>query len=387
MPRGADDLARQLGNSAGGSTSMETKLGTVPRQGVGRRRSRWPPRSRNSRAWSSNSPIPSPPTTRRWTHRRRRCRRSIPWRRRPSPSVARARCGIPVGDVPTAAPCRRSLPALSGSAIIALPARRDRGQPHRSLPAADRDAAAAQGALSTRRCRGCEADDGELVAAADFLAHAEARPALMPKIDNLWCSAACRWCAGCCPRTARSACSAIISGATLTDAEVFPQLLDFLDANRALALGAGVRVHAERRSRAWGRSSTKASPRSPSSASASRWTTSPTCASSRANLPSAASASSRCRRCCCSTAAAPPRRDIHPADFSDLLGRFGIDLIAERIESETTVVDLLDYDVRFGQGFLFSPPRPVRAEALQEAAGNRPRKPHPQRRPSPSPSR
>jgi cyclic-di-GMP phosphodiesterase TipF (flagellum assembly factor) len=57
--------------------------------------------------------------------------------------------------------------------------------------------------------------------------------------------------------------------------------------------------------------------------------------------------------------------DIHPADFSDLLGRFGIDLIAERIENEGTVVDLLDYDVRFGQGFLFSPPRPVRSEVLQ----------------------
>ena len=60
--------------------------------------------------------------------------------------------------------------------------------------------------------------------------------------------------------------------------------------------------------------------------------------------------------------------DIHPADFSDLLGRFGIDLIAERIEGESTVVDLLDYDVRFGQGFLFSPPRPVRAEVLQGLA-------------------
>jgi cyclic-di-GMP phosphodiesterase, flagellum assembly factor TipF len=59
--------------------------------------------------------------------------------------------------------------------------------------------------------------------------------------------------------------------------------------------------------------------------------------------------------------------NIHPADFSDLLGRFGIDLIAEQIESESAVVDLLDYDVRFGQGFLFSPPRPVRAEALQGA--------------------
>ena len=62
--------------------------------------------------------------------------------------------------------------------------------------------------------------------------------------------------------------------------------------------------------------------------------------------------------------------DIHPADFSDLLGRFGIDLIGDRIESESTVVDLLDYDVRFGQGFLFSPPRPVRAEALQGRAGD-----------------
>jgi cyclic-di-GMP phosphodiesterase TipF (flagellum assembly factor) len=61
--------------------------------------------------------------------------------------------------------------------------------------------------------------------------------------------------------------------------------------------------------------------------------------------------------------------DIHPADLSDLLGRFGIDLIAERIESESVVVDLLDYDVRFGQGFLFAPPRPVRAEALQGANG------------------
>jgi cyclic-di-GMP phosphodiesterase TipF (flagellum assembly factor) len=56
--------------------------------------------------------------------------------------------------------------------------------------------------------------------------------------------------------------------------------------------------------------------------------------------------------------------DIHAADLADLLARGGIDLIAEKIESESMVVDLLDYDVRFGQGFLFSPPRPVRAEAL-----------------------
>ena len=40
----------------------------------------------------------------------------------------------------------------------------------------------------------------------------------------------------------------------------------------------------------------------------------------------------------------------------------GIDLVAERIEGERAVVDLLDYDVRFGRGFLFAPPRPLRPE-------------------------
>ncbi|WGR72511.1 MULTISPECIES: EAL domain-containing protein [unclassified Bradyrhizobium] len=64
--------------------------------------------------------------------------------------------------------------------------------------------------------------------------------------------------------------------------------------------------------------------------------------------------------------------DIHPSDLSDLLGRFGIDLIAERIEGERAVVDLLDYDVRFGQGFLFAPPRPLRPEGASATAGASP---------------
>lgn len=61
--------------------------------------------------------------------------------------------------------------------------------------------------------------------------------------------------------------------------------------------------------------------------------------------------------------------DIHPSDLSDLLGRFGIDLIAEKIEGERAVVDLLDYDVRFGQGFLFAPPRPLRPEGASATGG------------------
>jgi len=44
------------------------------------------------------------------------------------------------------------------------------------------------------------------------------------------------------------------------------------------------------------------------------------------------------------------------------------------VESESVVVDLLDYEVKFAQGALFSPPRPVRAEvmAAAEPAGLQP---------------
>lgn len=57
--------------------------------------------------------------------------------------------------------------------------------------------------------------------------------------------------------------------------------------------------------------------------------------------------------------------EVHPADLAEFLARFGIDLVADRIENESLVVDLLDYDVRFGQGFLFSAPRPMRPDIMQ----------------------
>jgi len=57
--------------------------------------------------------------------------------------------------------------------------------------------------------------------------------------------------------------------------------------------------------------------------------------------------------------------DIDPADLPDLMARYGIGLVAERIESEETVLELLEINVNFGQGFLFSAPRPLREEALR----------------------
>jgi cyclic-di-GMP phosphodiesterase TipF (flagellum assembly factor) len=75
--------------------------------------------------------------------------------------------------------------------------------------------------------------------------------------------------------------------------------------------------------------------------------------------------------------------DIHPSDLSDLLGRFGIDLIAEKIEGERAVVDLLDFDVRFGQGFLFAPPRPLRPEGASATGGTTSNSPNGSNGPSP----
>ncbi|MET1413934.1 EAL domain-containing protein [Roseibium sp. HPY-6] len=58
---------------------------------------------------------------------------------------------------------------------------------------------------------------------------------------------------------------------------------------------------------------------------------------------------------------------IHPSDFGDLLNRYGMELITDHVETESQVLELLDYDVKLAQGNLFSPPRPVRAEVLQGA--------------------
>ncbi|GAA0529032.1 cyclic-di-GMP phosphodiesterase TipF (flagellum assembly factor) [Rhizomicrobium palustre] len=54
-------------------------------------------------------------------------------------------------------------------------------------------------------------------------------------------------------------------------------------------------------------------------------------------------------------------------DFKNLLARHGLDLIAERVEDEKTVLQLLDYAVDFAQGYLFGEPRAVRGEMISAA--------------------
>jgi cyclic-di-GMP phosphodiesterase TipF (flagellum assembly factor) len=60
-------------------------------------------------------------------------------------------------------------------------------------------------------------------------------------------------------------------------------------------------------------------------------------------------------------------RDIEAADFAALSRRYGVEVIAEKIESERQVVDILELDVGYGQGNLFGEPRAIREAVLAES--------------------
>ena len=59
-------------------------------------------------------------------------------------------------------------------------------------------------------------------------------------------------------------------------------------------------------------------------------------------------------------------------DFKKLLSRHGLNLIAERVEDEKTVVQLLDYAVDYAQGYLFGEPRAVREDSMKSTAALEP---------------
>ena len=61
-------------------------------------------------------------------------------------------------------------------------------------------------------------------------------------------------------------------------------------------------------------------------------------------------------------------REIAAADIDAVFQRYGIDLIAERIESEDTVLEVLDLDVPFAQGHLFGAPRAIKESLMEETA-------------------
>ena len=64
--------------------------------------------------------------------------------------------------------------------------------------------------------------------------------------------------------------------------------------------------------------------------------------------------------------------DIALEDLVAALGRAGIHLVADRVERESDVPDLIDLDVPLAQGTVFAPARVVRSEVLSAAPGASP---------------
>jgi cyclic-di-GMP phosphodiesterase, flagellum assembly factor TipF len=206
-------------------------------------------------------------------------------------------------------------------------------------------------------------EQGDIIPAGDFIEVAESA-GLMPKIDNLLVFRCVQVTRRLQLKSRDVGLFCNISATTLTDALQFKQFLDFMDANRALssALMLEFTQAAYRNFGPIEQESLSALAERGFRFSMDHVT------DLRMEPKDLAERSFRYLKVPAKlllNKATGAQSDIHPEDLADLLARSGIDLIAERIENEAMVLDLLDYDVRFGQGFLFSPPRPVRAEALQ----------------------
>jgi cyclic-di-GMP phosphodiesterase, flagellum assembly factor TipF len=209
-------------------------------------------------------------------------------------------------------------------------------------------------------------EEGDIIPAVDFIDVAESI-GLMPKIDNLAVFRCVQVTRRLLLKSRDVGLFCNVSAATLTDALMFRQFLDFMDANRALASSLMFEFTQEAY-----RSFGPIEHESLAALAERGFRFSMDHVTDLHLTPNElADRSFRFLKVPAKlllNKVAATHTDIDPEDLADLLARSGIDLIAERIETETTVVDLLDYDVRFGQGFLFSPPRPVRAEALQGTA-------------------
>jgi cyclic-di-GMP phosphodiesterase TipF (flagellum assembly factor) len=62
-----------------------------------------------------------------------------------------------------------------------------------------------------------------------------------------------------------------------------------------------------------------------------------------------------------------PIPHIAAADFANLARRYGVEVIAEKVETERQVVDVLELGVALGEGHLFGQPRAIRDAVLAEA--------------------
>ena len=83
--------------------------------------------------------------------------------------------------------------------------------------------------------------------------------------------------------------------------------------------------------------------------------------------------------------ASPALQELHYADYAGLTRRYGVEIIAEKVERERQVVDILDIDAGYAQGNLFGEPRAIRESFLEEEAQAPARPKEREKAPEPTP--
>lgn len=61
-------------------------------------------------------------------------------------------------------------------------------------------------------------------------------------------------------------------------------------------------------------------------------------------------------------------RAITGEEVSAVCSRYGVTLIAEKIEEEVSVVEILEFAIPYGQGHIFGAPRPIKSSLMDETA-------------------
>ena len=213
------------------------------------------------------------------------------------------------------------------------------------------------------------APDGRTIMPAQYLAVAE-EAGLMSTVDNLLLFRSVQFIRRLTARQRDVGVFCNVSLASLTDAQFFPQFVDFMRAHRDLidqivfelpqsaydAMGPGEEASLAELSKLG------------FSFSMDHVT------SLNFDLVAMRRRGVRFVKVAPSVLLAPGAREVDGIAIEDLrplLARNGIALIGERIETERQVVDLLDFEIDYGQGFLFGEPRAVKddaADALPAAA-------------------
>jgi cyclic-di-GMP phosphodiesterase TipF (flagellum assembly factor) len=62
------------------------------------------------------------------------------------------------------------------------------------------------------------------------------------------------------------------------------------------------------------------------------------------------------------------QRRIQGEEVSAVCSRFGVTLVAEKIEEEVSVVEILEYQIPYGQGHVFGAPKPIKSSLMEETA-------------------